>query len=190
MRAVNTQLRSTAYHEAGHAVAAHYLGVKVGNVTIVPDGNAVGSAQNAPTVSRQNLKAYEFRTSLNNFEGETSALRTAVISLAGVVAQRAHAPRSVRNYHWRADYEQINLLARKVCCEDEKEMEHWYRRALRRTEQLINWRWPAVEALAAALIEKRKLSGYEAVAAIQSAYQLPKAEQLRIAKLAKQGKIS
>lgn len=34
---VDPKLRKTAYHEAGHAVAAHELGVKIRQISIIPD---------------------------------------------------------------------------------------------------------------------------------------------------------
>jgi hypothetical protein len=177
------RLRVVAYHEAGHAVAAWSLGVGLRDITIVPRADALGSVKHARIFSKRVHEHLELLTSLRSFEGETGALRTAVISLAGIVAQRRYAPRSVPNANWDSDYAGANLMAERVCCGDEKEMQHWYRRAFRRTERLIEWRWPAVEALASALLKKRKLSGKEAIAAIQNPYKLPKAEKRRLAEI-------
>jgi hypothetical protein len=108
------------------------------------------------------------------------ALRTAVLSLAGIVAQRKHAPRSVRSYHGHDDRRAVLLVAERVGVNDEEEMKHWYRRVLRRTERLLGYKWRALEVLAKALIKKRELSGEETLAVMRSAYELPAAEQRRI----------
>jgi len=169
---MSAQLQSTAYHEAGHAVAAWALGVPVRSITIVRDGNvSLGSVTYAPVLSKRVLQPFKFKTSLQGIEGETAALRYAVISLAGVVSQRKYAPRSVRRGHARHDYQAVIFSAEQAGCSDEQELKHWYRRALRRAEQLIERKWPAVEAVASALIKKRELSGKEALAAIHSAYE-------------------
>ncbi len=167
-------LESTAYHEAGHAVASWALGSMVHSVSIVPNDDSSGRARIGKTISKRNIKAFQYRTSLSSFEGETSALRYAVINLAGLAAQRKHSPRRVLYWHGSEDYKNVNFCAEQTCCDDHQEMKYWFRRALRRTERLIEHKWLAVDALAKALIKKNKLSSKEAVAAMQSAYALPK----------------
>ena len=168
-----------AYHEAGHAVAARWLGIKVRRVSIVGEAGSKGRVHHAPTISSKVARAYEFRTSLTSFEGEAAALRTAVIALAGPVAQRKHSPRSVRRWHVHADYKAVSLVAERIGCDDEQEMKHWYQRALRRTERLLDDKWLAVESLAKELTKKRKLSRDEAELAMCRPYQMPAAEKRR-----------
>jgi len=181
---MSAQLRGTAYHEAGHAVATWTLGVKLGTVTIDRDGDALGSATHGRILTRRDIDAFQFG-SLDRFTGEANALRQSIIALAGIVAQRRYAPRSVRRWHGRGDRETFNLIADRVVGDDELERKHWYARALRRTERIINDRWPAVESLAHALLKKHTLLGSEALAVIYSVYELPEAEQRRLEKLFK-----
>jgi hypothetical protein len=48
------KIRSTAIHEAGHAVIAEYLGFRVTNATAVPRGYSLGSVRYAKPLSTPN----------------------------------------------------------------------------------------------------------------------------------------
>jgi ATP-dependent Zn protease len=53
--------KRVAYHEAGHAMIAHYFGRKLGDITIIPDPDALGRVKDTPNepsdkISPENLK--------------------------------------------------------------------------------------------------------------------------------------
>ena len=179
MGKADTQLQITAYHEAGHTVAAHALGAPVGRVTIVPTDEYNGASLHGRIISRREIVAFEYG-SISSFVGETVALRTVIIAFGGMVAQRRYSPHGLRRWHWSTDHEHIRDIVYRVVGDDATEAKHWYGRALRRTERIIEQRWREVDALALALLEKRTLSGAEATAAIQSPYAVPEVEQRRL----------
>lgn len=98
---------ATAYHEAGHAVVAFWLGLRVHSVTIVPDavGGTVGVCRHSAGIGRS--VDYD-RSDRNRLRME----RAVMCSLAGIEAQRKHRASSVRNYHAHSDYEKaVDLVS-------------------------------------------------------------------------------
>lgn len=142
-------LRATAYHEAGHAVAAIARQRRFSYMTIEPD-HGRGSAGHVRFSARQG--------------GSIISLHTgAVIALAGEAAQRQFSPRSIRLHQSDGDRaivadaallatgsaEQAGLLVKfwTVCARD-----------------LIASRWTAVNQVAAALLDRRRLTYAEVLA--------------------------
>lgn len=78
-----SRLRSTAYHEAGHAMAGHLLGVPFRYLTIKSDGTALGRVQFRPS---RLINADTF----DNLSPRRRDLveRRIIVSLAGPEAQR------------------------------------------------------------------------------------------------------
>src|SRR5258705_13824070 len=76
--------KSTAYHEAGHAVAATALRLEVEHVSIIPD-KARGTID-WESAGRVTMKAFDY--------GD----RGIIVLLAGGTAQKRHAPTSVRRF--------------------------------------------------------------------------------------------
>lgn len=76
----NRQLRSTAYHEAGHAVIAFVLGHWVGNITIVP-GDDILSDERGESLGVQSYLGRVFITDAHSYE-------QALFAIAGPVAQK------------------------------------------------------------------------------------------------------
>jgi hypothetical protein len=58
----DSELTATAYHEAGHAVVAEHVGVNVGLVSVVPDGQRLGFMRQAlpvpPVMTPKETRAY------------------------------------------------------------------------------------------------------------------------------------
>ena len=138
----------TAYHEAGHAVVAHRLHVRVKSVTIRPD---VGSSG----MTKLDLRY------LND-------AKRILITLAGPYAQRRFAPRS----RWRSsstsgvtlnsglDFDTVTGLIY-----DERgngNAAKFYRRyAEAKAKQLVDDWWRHIEAVAKVLLERETLTGTE-----------------------------
>jgi ATP-dependent Zn protease len=91
MRARTKQkvLENTAYHEAGHAVAAHYRHVKIQRATIVATADYLGCVSHAPI---QFAKDGEFDDSLRGID---RAERSIIVCYAGPLASRKFQPQAV-----------------------------------------------------------------------------------------------
>ncbi|MGC2161247.1 MAG: hypothetical protein WA634_05010 [Silvibacterium sp.] len=100
---------ATAYHEAGHAVAAWAQGVKVLKASIIPDAETDGWVQHAPVWKNVNLEVDRSARAAGKIR------ENIVICLAGGQAQRRYAPRSLRNWHRGSDYEGAVDLAFDYC---------------------------------------------------------------------------
>src|SRR4051794_16416580 len=88
---------------------------------------------------------------------DRQAGREGICLLAGPAAQRRFNPRSVRSYHARNDHEQVVTWALAVGGSNEvinARVKLWNAQA----RELIEGRWPLVEKVAAALIERRTLT--------------------------------
>jgi hypothetical protein len=99
MRKPNAE-RATAYHEAGHVVAALHLGIPLRKqgVTIIPGEDSYGVTHVGNVLGRQPEVGASGRE-------ELLAERRAIVSLAGIAAERRFNPRSVRNFQWTGDRE-------------------------------------------------------------------------------------
>jgi hypothetical protein len=94
--------------------------------------------------------------------GRLRAEKLAMVSLAGMEAQRKFSPRSVRNFHASSDYQNAVDLMSHYTCSDE-ELGAYLRLLLVRTRQLVSLpdSRTCVGALVAELTRRKKLSGSE-----------------------------
>jgi hypothetical protein len=147
-------LWATAYHEAGHAVAAmaYGKGIRRQGATIVPAKGELGSVwmlKHIPGDPSVDLLTPRMRVRIEE---------DIIVSLAGGAAQRKFRPSSVRSYHARSDREAaIDLLMYIVG--DERELKAYWRLLMVRTENFVRlpFRWMQIEAIAKALMEKKAL---------------------------------
>jgi hypothetical protein len=172
--------RYVAYHEAGHAVAAVVVGIDLKWVDIrpgtLPDGRPVGGFT---------------RIAIENDDivgkGEEAALPYMVQGLAGIFTECQINP---HNREWQEaagdDMEDMGRVERLAICESVREDDGHFvftpegiqrgaprmlalrERAMAATMQLIEEHWPAIEQVAARLLERGRLTGAE-VAAIVAA---------------------
>ncbi len=148
-------LEATAYHEAGHAVAAHLLHTGLRSVTIVPN--------KAEDTAGETLTGLGGR-----FKGQpdveiTPAIRDWLerrirVSMAGDIAQRRYSPRSRRAWHGQADRQHAVNLASYVTGGG-KALELYLGWLPESTVNLLALPhvWTVVEAVADALLEHRTL---------------------------------
>lgn len=156
MHQKSSMLERTAYHEAGHAVARHELGMAIREVSIIPNvkEKRLGYVSYYPQPSFQP----EFDSS-----PKTLALvqKQIMFCYAGVVAEALFCGR----HDWRgagADMDTAEDLAMCVVGEN-KEFEAYMRWLKIRTRNLMASPivWVKVEAVAQTLLERKRLSGKE-----------------------------
>jgi len=165
---ISTANLSTAYHEAGHAVAAWRLNIPLRRkgVTIIPDRarGADGSIFHRQVVS----KDIEYDRSNRNV---LKAERLAQLSLAGEIAQRRYSPRGMRSYHSESDQEKaIDTLS--YFAADARELEAWLKLLHIRTENMFSNPdvWRAVVRLVGELTRRGTICGREATEIIRLAF--------------------
>jgi ATP-dependent Zn protease len=134
---------ATAYHEAGHAVAALALGRPVHRVSVLPDGQFLGLCRFGKGV---------FRPSEDWLEREI------LIALGGIAAEAIHTG----DYAWDGaarDRQYVHGLA--VQRAGERQAERLERRMLAKAEHLLGQagHWRAVELIAAELMLRGVISG-------------------------------
>lgn len=134
---------ATAYHEAGHAVAALALGRPVHRVSVLPDRDRLGWCE---------FRKGVFRPSEDWLE------REALIALAGMAAEARHTgeyalPEAAQDLRY------VRKLALQRA--SERSVERLERRLLAKTEHLLadDDHWRAVESIAAELLKHGQISG-------------------------------
>ena len=142
----HSMLEATAYHEAGHAVAAVFQAVRFEYVTIEAD----------PTRGNAGHIARSFRKpkTLEHFYAD------GVMTMAGEAAQRRFRSSSVRRHHSGGDREAAVDLALRAGCDGpqaELLVKLWGLKA----EALVEMRWPQISQVALALIDRRRLTEAE-----------------------------
>lgn len=134
---------ATAYHEAGHAVAALALGRPVARVSVLSNRERLGACHFQKGV---------FRPSKDWVEQEI------IISLAGLAAEARHTGEYARDAAER-DLRYVRDLA--VNRAGPRQADRLERRLLAKTEYLLadDGNWRAVEAIAAELLARGEISG-------------------------------
>jgi hypothetical protein len=140
-----------AYHEAGHAVAAFALGISAHNVSIVPDEKR-GTEGHVQYVDQI-----------------VTARDAATVSLAGPVAQEHRQRRKgIRPSDYLDDSLRARDFLREILPHDSvtpllKDLEQRARDIVASEEY-----WPAVEAVAEALVRHRKMTGKQVAECIRN----------------------
>jgi len=137
---------ATAYHEAGHAIAAWRCRVRIKSVTIRP---AAGEYHGR-------LLFRSIRTPQDM--SERWAERHIVTALAGPLAQRKFAPRSTRGWHSQGDYQWACELALRAQGSGALATA-WLQWLTTSTTALVETNWPHIKAVANALLQDEELDG-------------------------------
>ncbi len=147
-----------AYHEAGHAVAAHVLGLNVDRVVIQSEGGAAGHV------------VHEYGCNMNEIiheeepDRQWALERAAIVSLAGEIAQRHFRPESVEEWHGGDDRLHVHHLLDNLADETDQELrDAWWHLLVLRTERLVVRHWLAIEWLAAVLLKQTVIEGVEEI---------------------------
>lgn len=129
---MNEQDRATAYHEAGHAIAAYRLGHEAGHITIVPTEGTLGSSL----------------SEAESFTGETDVEQIIVLYAGYASESKYHAGADKLGSH-SDDEKAAHLL--QFTNETEASL-----RA--KAAELIKTNWTAIEAVAEELILSKTLT--------------------------------
>lgn len=149
-------LIETAYHEAGHAVAAWVQGLEVQYISIVPDEDASGSVvwKNELVGKKLDLLAGREWEDAKRYVGKL------VIALkAGPAAQRRFSPCSWEPWQDHFDNEAITGYAFETFADDDAV--EWLRALDTAVDAILHQHWAKVEALAYQLLERRTMRGRE-----------------------------
>ena len=136
-------LDAVAHHEAGHAVAAIVSHVAIEYVTIEADGEARGRVR-----CRKLPRTFEQRHTRG------------MIAVAGLAAQRRFNPRSLRWQHGAGDRNEVAVHAMQVAgsaAQVRAVTTLWEIQA----RDFVEHRWPDIQRVAAALLERKTLTGGE-----------------------------
>jgi hypothetical protein len=109
---------ATAYHEAGHTVAAWRLGVKIRRASIIPTIGRHGVVEHESPLR-------EIHLDIDN--SDRARMRTEkeiIICLAGPDAQRQFRPSSWRGWHGQSDYDTAADLALRLQGDGERATEY------------------------------------------------------------------
>lgn len=163
------QWRVTAYHEAGHAVAAWALGARLHRVTITPGQDYAGRVSRNRSLPESTLYG-------NPDYARLRMEREIKIALAGAIAQRRAFPHS----YWRAGAhtDERNIGEILVCMypserkgdDGWRAREYWRQLLKIETRWLLDRYWHCVDALAEYLLRHPTLTGHEAKDVIAAAF--------------------
>lgn len=156
---------SVAYHEAGHAVMAYEQRLRIREVSILPEATSAGHVDRIAAIigERPDIGRVTDRVRMK-------VERDVLVALAGATAQRIRNPRSVRAWHGESDRAVAEGLLAHISPDFEELVAYLNLLDIRARVQLEHFlTWPAVEALAAALLERKVLTGTEARRVIRDA---------------------
>ena len=145
---------ATAYHEAGHAIAAWNLGYRPTTASIVPGGDLVGEVRH-----ENPFPGIDFE-----FDGSDMTRlkieRAIIICLAGPIAQKRYRQSSWRRWHGAADYAAATELALRAC--GSSEIANAFLKWLGlRANSLVEDHWNAIERIAIELLKRSTLAHEE-----------------------------
>ena len=145
-------LQSTAYHEAGHAVASWHVHAPTKNLSIIPDDSSLGQHFSGPYFAGVNPEFDDSPRCQRRLENK------ALVFLAGPAAQRRFNPHGYRHYDGKSDYhEAIDLLS--YIAFEREELGAYIRLIEIRARNFVGRpnMWAAIEAVAAALLDRREI---------------------------------
>ena len=178
--------RATAIHEAGHAVVALFVpkADPLHKVTIIPRGMALGLTQQLPLEDRHNYSREYLESQLVILMGgrcaeeeilgqQTTGASNDIERATGIARQMVcewgmsklgplnFVTRKKSPFLGKQLTERSHQYSEKTSCEIDSEVKAIVEKALATAKNIIIQKQPAVEKLAAALIERETLEGEE-----------------------------
>lgn len=177
IRDIETSMKKTAYHEAGHAVLSHILlpKVKIEQVTIAPRSETLGfvSYNNEDYIDATSKKEL-FDDICVLLAGRIAkmekfgddGMETGAISDLEAATNQAYAAIALFGMDEELGYINISSLTaglnKQLFSEKiEQRIQHWIEKAKEKTIQEVKKHWKAIDAVAKVLIEKEMIDGDE-----------------------------
>lgn len=158
-------LAAAAYHEAGHAMMCRIMGFKLQSISIIADELVSGQTTHEKSMRSAKAKIEDTDRARSTME------KTIMVCLAGPSAQKKYALNNLADDHGGAidadtafDLALRLFRSKRTAAAYIKFAEEWVRQKLEEPTT-----WAAVEALARALVEQRKLSGRQAESILRGA---------------------
>jgi len=155
---MKNRIPSVAYHEAGHAVAAVRLGMRVTVASIETKGMPPGWGLRGGVIA-----SFDHEGAQNREEAE----KAATAGLAGEQAEQLwckekpwRRPKSTRHFSLSGDHAFVAETLRPFI-KDSVDMQRTIKRLKEIARALLSKYWSSVEALAAKLAERKALTGAE-----------------------------
>jgi hypothetical protein len=139
-----------AFHEAGHIVAAYFLGIRLKKVSLIHNKDYVGKVIHEKVARGL---APDIDVSLRNFNRMENLAR---IALAGDIAQKIHAPTSSDGAG--LDRETVADIALRLNGSPEA-AGAWIEWLKVSVKDMLTLRWPFVDAVARELARENVLNG-------------------------------
>lgn len=161
----STALQATAYHEAGHLLVAWRENITIHSVSII-DNPKIGSAGRVylrnPLDGARRSKAVTKR-SRRRLEGLVRYF------LSGALAQKRFNPRSYRRWHDEDDRKQARKIIKRLAGADDDAARAALKHLEAQARDMLSEErsWLCVEAIAAALMERKELKAGEVRAIIK-----------------------
>jgi ATP-dependent Zn protease len=158
------ELESTAYHEAGHIVVAHCVGLKVQYVTIIPSDDYLGHAFSQKQHENDNNLLQKFMNydipddmSVEEYDENINRIITQDLlhSLGGYVAEKIYGIDNTIGAS--SDFKGVvDFALAHYGSADDASLE--INKHLLKVEEILKDNWHYVKSLAASLLEKKELT--------------------------------
>ena len=158
MKSVSKSVRSTAYHEAGHAFVACYFRLATHSISIKPE-KGVSDGH----LHYQNpLAGVDLHRDYSD-EARFKAEKLMIICFAGPTAQRHYNPKGARKYHAEHDMEIVDKLMMRIAGGSKETMKAHHKWLSLKTLDIVSdpIHWGTISRLAEALIERGSLTEEE-----------------------------
>jgi hypothetical protein len=155
--AISRRHRAIAIHEAAHAIAGICFHFDFHYVTIVPTGTVSGQVEFKVESEKSDLAQWSDRR-LENY---------LTVMLAGPAAsKKQHANANPNDQTLFSDYYQAHVL---IIALKKHDRQTYFKHMEKKAKRFVESHWPEIEAVAAALLEKRTLQADAVRAAMRAA---------------------